>query len=113
MITSKKLSAERVAEIKAFKNTDFSDCPVLTQEQLDNMKPRHPELYKLAANADAEVSIRLDADVLVWLKNLDDYELQVNNILRKVMVSQNKNLLYEVCREHGNTSLAGSAQSPN
>jgi uncharacterized protein (DUF4415 family) len=94
MITSKKLSAERVAEIKAFKNTDFSDCPVLTQEQLDNMKPRHPDLYKAAA--DAEVNIRLDADVLVWLKNLDDYELQVNNILRKVMVSQNKNLLYEV-----------------
>jgi hypothetical protein len=26
----KTLSPERMAEIKAFKNTDFSDCPVLT-----------------------------------------------------------------------------------
>jgi hypothetical protein len=69
---------------------------VLTQEQLEAMKPRHPDLYQLAANTDAEIRIRLDTDVLVWLKNLvienavsDDYELQANNILRKVMLSQN------------------------
>ena len=30
-----------VAEIKAFKNTDFSDCPELTDEQLSQMKPSH------------------------------------------------------------------------
>jgi hypothetical protein len=29
------------AEIKAFKNTDFSDCPELTDEQLAQMRPSH------------------------------------------------------------------------
>ncbi|MCL1927955.1 MAG: hypothetical protein FWG07_04065 [Treponema sp.] len=33
--------ARIVAEIKAFKNTDFSDCPELTDEQLSQMKPSH------------------------------------------------------------------------
>jgi hypothetical protein len=27
------LSPERIAEIKAFKNTDFSDCPIMTEEE--------------------------------------------------------------------------------
>ena len=39
MNTTKK--ARIAAEIKAFKNTDFSDCPELTDEQLAQMKPSH------------------------------------------------------------------------
>ena len=31
--------ARIAAEIKAFKNTDFSDCPEMTDEQLILMKP--------------------------------------------------------------------------
>jgi hypothetical protein len=48
------ISAERLAEIKAFKNTDFSDCPILTKEQLSHLRPaalRHPEWYGAAKNA--------------------------------------------------------------
>jgi hypothetical protein len=33
--------ARIAAEIKAFKNTDFSDCPELTDEQLARLKPSH------------------------------------------------------------------------
>jgi hypothetical protein len=42
----KALSPERIAEIKAFKNTDFSDCPILTEEELKQLRPRHPENFK-------------------------------------------------------------------
>ena len=41
------ISKERLEEIKAFKNTDFSDCPELTDEQLSQMKPSH---YRNMAN---------------------------------------------------------------
>jgi len=43
---AKTLSSERIAEIKKFKNVDFSDCPVLTEEELKKMRPRHPENFK-------------------------------------------------------------------
>ena len=35
------ISKKRLEEIKAFKTTDFSDCPELTDEQLAQMKPSH------------------------------------------------------------------------
>ena len=39
--------ARIAAEIKAFKNTDFTDCPPLTDEQLAQLKPSH---YRNMAN---------------------------------------------------------------
>jgi hypothetical protein len=42
-----KEKARIAAEIKAFKNTDFSDCPELTAEQLAQLKPSH---YRNMAN---------------------------------------------------------------
>jgi len=33
--------ARIAAEIEAFENTDFSDCPELTDEQLTQLKPSH------------------------------------------------------------------------
>ena len=53
MKTSKKVRI--AAEIKAFKNTDFSDCPVLTEEQLAQMKPSH--LRKVTINNSMEKMI--------------------------------------------------------
>jgi uncharacterized protein (DUF4415 family) len=88
MITSKKLSDERIAEIKAFKNTDFSDCPILTEEQLKNLKPRH---LKQHTTMQKSISVNLDDDILVWLQNFGTaYQVQVNGILRKVMLLQQK-----------------------
>jgi hypothetical protein len=49
MSGGKTLTPERIAEIKAFKNTDFSDCPVLTEEELKKMSPRYPE-YSMRQN---------------------------------------------------------------
>jgi uncharacterized protein (DUF4415 family) len=80
----KTLTPERIAEIKAFKNTDFSDCPVLTEEELKKMKPRHPEYFKPVKKA---VQIRLDADVLAWFKAYGKgYQSRINAALREVML---------------------------
>jgi uncharacterized protein (DUF4415 family) len=83
MSGGKTLSPERIAEIKAFKNTDFSDCPVLTEEELKKMKPKHPEYFKPIKKA---VQIRLDADVLAWFKSYGKgYQSRINAVLRDVM----------------------------
>lgn len=42
------LTEERLNEIKNFQNTDFSDCPKLTDLQLKELKPArmlHPEWF--------------------------------------------------------------------
>jgi uncharacterized protein (DUF4415 family) len=79
----KTLTPERIAEIKAFKNTDFSDCPVLTEEELKRMRPRHPEYFKPIKKA---VQIRLDADILAWFKGYGKgYQSRINAVLREVM----------------------------
>jgi hypothetical protein len=43
MNSQKKLTPERIAEIKAFKSTDFSDSLIMTDEELKRLRPRHPE----------------------------------------------------------------------
>ena len=82
--TVKTLSPKRIAEIKAFKNTDFSDCPILTEEELKQLRPRHPEYFKPKKQA---VQIRLDADVLAWFKGYGKgYQSRINSVLREVML---------------------------
>lgn len=49
-----KISNERLEEIRHFKNTDFSDCPVLTDEQLAQMKPCHLNKVKGTFFSDEE-----------------------------------------------------------
>jgi uncharacterized protein (DUF4415 family) len=81
---TKLLPPDRIAEIKAFKNTDFSDCPVLTEEELKKMRPKHPEYFKPVKKA---VQIRLDADVLAWFKAYGKgYQSRINATLREVML---------------------------
>ena len=81
---AKVLSPERIAEIKAFKNTNFSDCPVMTEEELKKLRPRHPEYFKPRKQA---VQIRLDADVLAWFKGHGKgYQSKINAVLRDVML---------------------------
>ena len=85
----KTLSPERIAEIKAFKNTNFIDCPVMTEEELKKLRPRHPEYFKPKKQA---VQIRLDADVLAWFKGYGKgYQSKINSALRNVML-QNINV---------------------
>jgi uncharacterized protein (DUF4415 family) len=85
---AKTLSPERIAEIKAFKNIDFSDCPILTEEELKKLRPRHPEYFKPKKQA---VQIRLDADVLAWFKGYGKgYQSRINAVLREVMMRSNQ-----------------------
>ena len=82
------LSPERIAEIKAFKNTDFTDCPILTEDELKNLRPRYPEYFKPRKQA---VQIRLDADVLAWFKGYGKgYQSRINSVLREVMMNTQK-----------------------
>jgi len=85
MNTTKK--ARIVAKIKTFKNTDFSDCPELTDEQLAQMKPSHLRKKANDNSIKKKIRVRLDADVLDWLKSSDkDYQIRMNEILRKAML---------------------------
>jgi uncharacterized protein (DUF4415 family) len=81
------ITDKRLAEIKAFKNTDFSDAPELTDEQLKQLKPSH---YRNMANykpLKKTVNVRLDADVIEWLKsNGAGYQTRMNAILRREML---------------------------
>ncbi|MDR2517401.1 MAG: BrnA antitoxin family protein [Spirochaetaceae bacterium] len=84
-------STEKVriaAEIKAFKNTDFSDCPVLTEDQMKDFKPSHlrgiMQNYKPIKKT---VNVRLDADVIEWLQSSGKgYQTRMNAILREAML---------------------------
>ncbi len=75
-----------LSEIKAFHNTDFSDCPELTDDQLSQLKSSH---YRNMANykpIKKSVNVRIDADVLEWLKNAGTgYQTRLNAILRHAM----------------------------
>jgi hypothetical protein len=84
MNSSKTLSPKRIAEIKAFKDVDVSDCPELTDEELKKLRPRHPEYFKPKKQA---VQIRIDADVLAWFRGYGKgYQSRINAVLREVML---------------------------
>jgi uncharacterized protein (DUF4415 family) len=83
-----KIIEERLAEIKAFKNTDFSDCPELTDEQLAQMKPSHLRgIMKDYRPVKKTVNASIDADVVEWLQSGGpDYQIRMNAILREAML---------------------------
>jgi uncharacterized protein (DUF4415 family) len=60
---------------------DFSDIPELTDEQLARMVRARMKPPK------TPVSIRLDADVLAWLKKHQGlgYQTRINQLLREAM----------------------------
>jgi uncharacterized protein (DUF4415 family) len=83
------MSDERIVELQSFKTRNFTDCPVQTPEQLQEFKPKYPDarLYKPIKKT---VQIRLDADVLEWLKQEGPgYQTRVNAILRHAMLQAN------------------------
>jgi len=80
------MSDERIAELKDFKTKNFSDCPIQTPEQLKEFKPKYPDaqLYKPIKKT---IQIRVDADVLEWLKETGSgYQTRANSILRQAML---------------------------
>jgi uncharacterized protein (DUF4415 family) len=77
----KTLSAERIAEIKAFQDTDISDCPELTDAELAEFKPKHPEFFRVPERT---IQVTLDKDVFDWIQSLGaEYQSYINTALRR------------------------------
>ena len=86
MITSKKLSPERIKEIKNFPITYDKDAPKLTADKIARMKPAHPEYWKVEP-VKVSLSIKIDADVLTWFKSSGKgYQTRINKALRDIMM---------------------------
>jgi hypothetical protein len=68
----KKTTEKRLAEIKAFKNTNFSDCSELTNEQLAQMKPSH---YRKQPryNAETETAMQEARNIMSGKKKIKKY----------------------------------------
>jgi uncharacterized protein (DUF4415 family) len=81
------ITEERLAEIKAFQNTDFSDCPPLTDGQMKEFKPSHLRNMANYKPIKKTVNVRLDADIIEWLQKAGKgYQTRMNAILRKEML---------------------------
>jgi len=86
MTTTEK--ARITAEIKAFKNTDFSDMPELTDKQIAQLKPSHYRNMTNYRPIKKTVNVRLDADVVEWLQSEGrGYQTRMNAILREAMLN--------------------------
>ena len=83
------LTEEQKAEVAALlampdSEIDFSDIPATTDEDWKNAVRGNPWLYKPIKQA---TTVRVDADVLLWLKSQGKgYQTRINAILRQAMV---------------------------
>ena len=81
------ITKKRLEEIKAFKNTDFSDSPILTEAQMKEFKPSHLRNMANYKPIKKTVNVRLDADVIEWLQSAGrGYQTRMNAILREAML---------------------------
>ena len=82
------ITKERLKEIKAFKVTDFSDAPILTEEQMKEFKPSHLRNMANYKPIKKTVNVRLDTDVIEWLQSAGrGYQTRMNAILREAMLN--------------------------
>jgi uncharacterized protein (DUF4415 family) len=80
------MSDERIEELRNFKTTDYSDCPIQTPDQLREFMPKYLDsrFYKPVKQT---IQIRLDADIIEWLKQEGPgYQTRANAILRQAML---------------------------
>ncbi|MDR1251739.1 MAG: BrnA antitoxin family protein [Treponema sp.] len=86
MITSKKLTAERLKRLKDFPAVFNEGALKMTSERLARMKPAHLEYWKVEP-IKVPLSIKIDADVLAWFKaGGKGYQTRMNAILREAML---------------------------
>ena len=79
-----KAEAERIEAIRE-EDIDFSDIPPLSDEFWKNAK-RFGDVYRPQKK---QITVRLDADVLDWLKSSGKgYQTRLNDILRHEMQKQ-------------------------
>ena len=87
MNTSKKLTAERIEEIKNFPISFDNDIPEFTDEELKEFKPINQKYYNITPKKQC-ISIKIDIDVLEALKSKGKgYQTRINNILREAVIS--------------------------
>ena len=87
MNTSKKLTAERIEEIKNFPISFDDDIPEFTDEELNEFKPINQKYYNITPKKQC-ISIKIDIDVLEALKSKGKgYQTRINNILREAVIS--------------------------
>lgn len=81
-----KISKERLEEIRNFKNKDFSDLPVMTEEQLSKLQPCHLVNKKLWKPQKQTLTMRIDADVLSAMRGSGKgWQTKVNELLRNAV----------------------------
>ena len=86
MITSKKLSNERIKSIAKKPIIYDEDSPKLTAEQIARMKPANSEYWRIEP-VKVSFSMKIDADVLAWFKSKGKgYQTRINKALRNAMM---------------------------
>jgi uncharacterized protein (DUF4415 family) len=74
------ISDKRIAEIKAFRDTDFSDSPELTAADWKKARPAYTKIPK------TDIHTKIDTDILDWLKrDGKGYQARLNAALRFAM----------------------------
>ena len=85
MITSKKLTPERIKEIMDFPVSYGEESFKLSKDQIARMKPVHREYWNVEP-VKVSISIKIDADILDWFKSKGKgYQTRINKALRDVM----------------------------
>ena len=76
------ITKKRLVEIKAFKNTDFSEPSTKLP-----MRPSHQQNMANYKPIKKTVNVRLDADIIEWLQSTGrGYQTRMNAILREAML---------------------------
>ena len=85
MITSKKLTAERIAEIEKVPITYDEDSPKFTKEELQEFVPYHKEYFDITPKK-VLISFKIDADILAIMKATGKgYQTRMNKCLREAV----------------------------
>lgn len=86
-VRAQKISPKRLAEIEAIPDSaiDYSDILPLTEKFWANAL-HHPNYRPVKK----QVTVRVDADVLEWLKKKADkgYQSRLNQVLREAMMRE-------------------------
>lgn len=85
MITSKKVTIERLEEIKNFPISYDEDSPKLSPEQISRLKPAYKKYWNISP-VKKTISIKIDADILEAFKSTGrGYQTKINQILREAV----------------------------
>ena len=86
MIMSKKLTAERIAEIEKTPIVYDDDSPQLTKEELQEFVPYHRKYFDIVPKK-VLISFKVDADILAMMQATgEEYQTRMNKCLREAVL---------------------------